>query len=159
MAKSYRVTPIVRAVNKVTGAFIRRGRGPEFTYVLTVVGRRSGVARSTLVDVMADGGQRWLVAPYGETNWVWNARAAGVATLSRDGRDEQVRLVELSPEERVPILRMYLRQVRIVRSYFDVTAGSPDDQLLAVAPAHPVFRIEPLASDELAVEKPEGSRA
>jgi deazaflavin-dependent oxidoreductase (nitroreductase family) len=143
MAKSYRITKTVRMVNKAAALSIRRGWGRDYTYLLTTTGRTSGLPRTNPVDVMADRGRRWLVAPYGETNWVKNARALGEATLSRDGVDETVRLVELPISERVPVLRMYLEHVRIVRPYFDVTTESSDEEFLVAAPGHPVFRIEP----------------
>jgi hypothetical protein len=54
-----------------------------------------------------------------------------------------VRLTELPVPERVRPLRIYLRRVTFVRPYFDVTADSSDEELLAIAPNHPVFRIEP----------------
>lgn len=140
MAKSYRVGPAARMVNRITSALVRRGRGPKLAHVLTVPGRRSRILRSNPVE----GGRRSLVAPYGETNWVRNVRAAGTATLSRGGRDERVRLIELPPREGVPVLRMYLRRVAFARRYVDVTPESSDEELLAVARTRPVFRIEPL---------------
>jgi deazaflavin-dependent oxidoreductase (nitroreductase family) len=132
-----------RAVNAVFSALARRGRGQSFTFVLTTRGRTSGQPRSNPVDVMEEGQERWLVAPYGVTNWVRNVRVSGGATLSRAGRDERVRLTELPVPERVRPLRIYLRRVTFVRPYFDVTADSSDEELLAIAPNHPVFRIEP----------------
>jgi deazaflavin-dependent oxidoreductase (nitroreductase family) len=146
MAKTYRVTPLTHAVNAVFARMARRGRGQPFTYVLTVRGRSSGVPRSNPVDVMTDGSQRWLVAPYGETNWVRNLRAAGRGRLSRAGQDEDFVATELPVEQRVPVLRTYLRDVPFVRPYFDVTADSSDEELLSIAPRHPVFRIEPTGS-------------
>lgn len=47
------------------------------TGILTVCGRRSGRRYSTPVQLVLGGGERWLVAPYGEREWVKNARAAG----------------------------------------------------------------------------------
>jgi deazaflavin-dependent oxidoreductase (nitroreductase family) len=132
-----------RAVNAVFSALARRGRGQSFTFVLTTRGRTSGQPRSNPVDVMEEGQERWLVAPYGVTNWVRNVRVSGGATLSRAGRHERVRLTELPVPERVRPLRIYLRRVTFVRPYFDVTADSSDEELLAIAPNHPVFRIEP----------------
>jgi deazaflavin-dependent oxidoreductase (nitroreductase family) len=145
VAKTYRVTPMTRAVNAVFASRARRGRGQDFTYVLTVRGRTTGTPRSNPVDVMEEGGRRWLVAPYGERNWTRNVRAAGEATIGRAGREERIRLTELPAPERVPVLRMYLERVSWVRKYFDVTAESPDEELLAIAPRHPVFEIETIA--------------
>ena len=84
-------------------------------------------------------GRRWLVAPYGVTNWVRNARAAGHVTLSRGRRSETLRVAELGADDSVPILRQYLREVPVTRPYFDVTPDSSDQQIAAEAPRHPVF--------------------
>jgi hypothetical protein len=56
----------------------------------TVEGRTSGRHFSTPVTLVVDGEERWLVAPYGERNWVKNARAAGSVELSRAGKSEKV---------------------------------------------------------------------
>jgi deazaflavin-dependent oxidoreductase (nitroreductase family) len=143
MARTYKVTPMKRAVNAVFARRALRGRGQEFTHVLTTRGRSSGEPRSVPVDVMVDGDRRYLVAPYGVTNWVRNVRVSGEGTLSRAGRDERVRLTELPVDERVGPLRIYLERVSFVRPYFDVSAESPDADLLAIAPKHPVFLVDP----------------
>jgi hypothetical protein len=84
-------------------------------------------------------GGRWLVAPYGEVAWVRNVRAAGEVELRRARTTERCLAREATAEEAVPVLRTYLRQVRIVRPYFDVTLSSPDAAFAAEAPRHPVF--------------------
>jgi hypothetical protein len=81
------------------------------------------------------------VAPYGEVSWVRNARAAGVVGLSRAGRSETVRAVELSPEEAAPVLRDYLRQVPIVRPFFEATPAAPVEAFVRESARHPVFRL------------------
>ena len=55
---------------------------------LTVVGRRAPGARKVPVIPVEVGGSRYLVAPYGESDWVRNLRAAGSGELSRKGRTE-----------------------------------------------------------------------
>ncbi len=54
------------------------------------------------VTLIEEEGQRWLVAPYGEANWVRNARVAGRVTLSRGGRSQPVSVTQLGPEENAP---------------------------------------------------------
>ena len=47
---------------------------------------------------------------------------------------------EATAEEAVPVLRSYLRQLRlVVGPYFNVTPSSPDAAFAAEAPRHPVF--------------------
>ena len=79
--------------------------------VLVVRGRKSGEPRSTPVNLLELDGERYLVAPRGNTQWVRNARAAGVAELRLGQRAEAVELVELPADQRVPVLRVYLDQV------------------------------------------------
>lgn len=78
---------------------------------------------------------------YGTVGWVHNARAAGRVTLTRGWRSPDVPVAEVSVEEAAPVLRQYLKKVRIVRPYFDVTVDSPLEDFAAVASQHPVFRI------------------
>jgi deazaflavin-dependent oxidoreductase (nitroreductase family) len=146
MAKRYRVGMGTRLVNAFMRRMVERGKGPSYVYIVSVPGRKTGVIRSNPIDVMDVGGRRNLVAPYGETNWVRNARAAGEVTLSRGGRAERFRVVEVDPDEAAPILRKYLQDVRVARPYFDVTADASDEQIAAEAKRHPVFRLEPIPS-------------
>jgi hypothetical protein len=94
------------------------------------------------VSIVAEGGQRWLVAPYGERNWVKNARAAGYVQLRRGRRDERLRVVELAPADAVPVLRRYYELAYVTRPFFDVNLSSPEKAWVAEAPRHPVFRLE-----------------
>ncbi|MFJ9030304.1 nitroreductase/quinone reductase family protein [Streptomyces sp. NPDC102274] len=144
MAKTYRVGTGTRAVNRVFQLMTRLGRGKSYRYILTVRGRKTGRALSNPVDVMESGGRRRLVAAYGVTNWVHNARVAGQVSISRGGTSETLRVVELGPKESVPVLRQYLREVPITRPYFDVTAESTDEEFAAEAVRHPVFSLAPL---------------
>jgi hypothetical protein len=93
---------------------------------------------------MAESGRRWLVAAYGVTNWVRNARAAGEVTLSRGCRSETIDVAEQGIAESVPVLRKYLREVPTTRPYFDATPDSTDEVLGAEVARHPVFEVLPL---------------
>jgi len=54
-------------------------------------------------------GERYLVAMLGEdANWVANVRAADGPAVLQHGRREAVRLEEVDPGIRAPILRRYL---------------------------------------------------
>ena len=141
MAKSFRMTGTRRVANRLMAAMVRLGLVPGPTYLLTVVGRKSGQSRTTPVTLVKSDGERWLVAPYGHVDWVHNARAAGRVTLRRGRRTETVDVRELGAEESAPVLRRYLRSVPIVRPYFDAGPKSPLADFVAEAPRHPVFRI------------------
>jgi deazaflavin-dependent oxidoreductase (nitroreductase family) len=141
MAERYRLSLWRRLLNQLVRTLLWVGLGPRRTYLLTVQGRRSGQPYSTPVTLVEEGGQRWLVAPYGEVSWVRNARAAGRVTLSRGQSSETVAIVEVGPEEAAPLLKHYITAVPITRPYFDVRPDSSLDAFVAEAPRHPVFRI------------------
>lgn len=68
MAKTYRVTPIVRLINRLMRVMIDFGVALKGTYMLTVKGRETGKLYSTPVLLIEDGSDRWLVSPYDEVN-------------------------------------------------------------------------------------------
>jgi deazaflavin-dependent oxidoreductase (nitroreductase family) len=141
MAATYRLTPARRAANRVVRLLLTLGLMPGPTYLLTVPGRRTGRPLSTPVTLVEEGGQRWLVAPYGEVPWVRNARAAGRVTLRRGRRAETVSLRALGAAEAAPVLQRYVTRVPITRPYFDVTPDSPLTAFEAEAARHPVFAL------------------
>ena len=140
--KPYRLSRGRRAINAIVRPLARLGLTGPRTYLLTVPGRSTGRLWSTPVSIVTEGEKRWLVAPYGDRNWVKNARAAGWVELRRGSRRERFVVEELAPEEAVPVLRDYYRRGRVTRPFFDVSLDSPDEEWLAQAPQHPVFRLD-----------------
>ena len=141
MSKQYQVNSMVRLVNRVMIRLNRWGIAAPNSYVLTVRGRKTGNAYSAPVLLVEEGGQRWLVAPYGEVSWVRNARAAGEVSLSRGSKSEKLKVCELGPQASAPILKEYITREGIVQPYFDVQPNSPLDAFIAEAPRHPVFQL------------------
>jgi deazaflavin-dependent oxidoreductase (nitroreductase family) len=141
--KPYRRSYWRRALNAVVRPLARAGLTGPRTHLLTVPGRKTGRRWSTPVSIVRNGDARWLVAPYGERNWVKNARAAGWVELRRGRRRERLRVDELPPDEAVPVLRRYYRQGLVTRPFFDVKFDSRAEEWLAEAPRHPVFRLRP----------------
>jgi deazaflavin-dependent oxidoreductase (nitroreductase family) len=139
--RPYRSSYWRRALNALVRPTARLGLAGPRTHVLTVVGRKTGKPWSTPVSIVKDGGERWLVAPYGDRNWVKNARAAGWVELRRGRRTERLGVEEVSPEDAVPVLRRYYRDTRVTRPFFDVSLDSSQQEWLAAAPSHPVFRL------------------
>lgn len=120
---------------------IRTGLLPRRWVVLEVPGRRSGRHIRIPLGMAKVRGRWFLVSMLGECNWVRNVRAAaGRATLLRR-RATEVRLTEVPPEDREPILREYLRHVPGGRPHFPVDDRGTVEQLAAVAAAHPVFAV------------------
>jgi len=94
---------------------------------------------STPISLVDWNGERFAVAPYGDRNWVTNARAAGWVEIRRGRRHERTEVEELSPRDAVPVLREYYRRGFVTRPFFDVSLASSDEAWLAEAPRHPVF--------------------
>ncbi|MDQ3866252.1 MAG: nitroreductase family deazaflavin-dependent oxidoreductase [Actinomycetota bacterium] len=141
MAARYRLTPPRRFLNAALRLALPLGVGPSNTYLLTVPGRRTGRRYTTPVTLVDAGGERWLVAPYGERSWVKNARAAGSVELRRGRSRERFEVAELAPEERARILRAYVECVPLVEKFFDAKRGAPVEAFAAEAARHPVFRL------------------
>jgi deazaflavin-dependent oxidoreductase (nitroreductase family) len=110
-------------------------------HILTVVGRKTSRSYSTPVLLVFLGGERWLVAPYGERAWVKNARAAGTVELTRARRTERVFVTEVDAETAAPVLREYLRTTPVTKPFFRAGRSAPLEAFAAEAPRHPVFRI------------------
>ncbi len=109
-------------------------RNPGGVATLTVPGRRSGLPRRVpVIPVMVDDTQ-YLVSAYGNSQWVRNLRASGVAELSRRGQATVVaRAVEVPVADRAPVITAYRNVAsRAVDSFF---TRMPDPR------DHPVFQL------------------
>lgn len=146
MAKSYHVGLGQRAANSVMRVLARCSLGPGYLHILSVKGRKSGIERAVPVDVMDLGGQRYLVAPYGEVNWVRNLRVAKTATLRRGRSVGIYDSVELDAAQAMPVIRQYVSSVPVTKHYWDIDATSSDDDVRAEARSHPVFRLNQRSS-------------
>jgi hypothetical protein len=75
---------------------------------------------------------------------VRNLRAAGTGELRVGRRTEVFHGRELSDEEKVPVLRAFLRRKFEVGAFFDgVGPDSSDAEIRAIARKHPAFEILP----------------
>lgn len=135
---------LTRRVANPLVAFVtgRLGRSLRGSRVLAVRGRTSGEWRTTPVNPLDLAGQRYLVAPRGETDWVRNLRASGGGELRLGARAEPFRAEELADAAKPPILRAYLERWKSETGvFFGVPADAPDADLVRIAPNHPIFRI------------------
>jgi len=143
MAKTYRVTFLVRLGNLLATTMASIGLKIGPIQLLTVRGRKSGQPRTTPVAVVEQHGKRYLVAAYGEVNWVRNLRDAGEATLTLGRQKEAIRARELTPEEAAPILKTTLGGGgSFTRDYFDLTREASLQDFEREAVRHPVFLIQ-----------------
>jgi len=138
---TYRNRPLRRLLNILVRPLARLGLAGKRTHVLTVPGRKSGKRYSTPVSLVFLDGERWLVAPYGEREWVKNARAASSVELTRARKTERVRIEEVGPEQAAPVLRAYLRSTPVTAPFFDAKRSSPLEKFAEEADRHPVFRL------------------
>ena len=131
-----------KIMNPFVLVMMRVGLSVWGSRILEVRGRQSGMSRRTPVNLLDIEGRQYLVSPRGDTQWVRNARADGgrLALILGPRRDERI-AQELSDSEKSPILRAYLRKWKMeVGIFFDgVTADSEEEDMLRIAPDHPVF--------------------
>jgi deazaflavin-dependent oxidoreductase (nitroreductase family) len=145
MAPHYRAPGwFTRTIFNPTVAFLtRRGVSVLGSRVLAVRGRTSGEWRTTPVNLLEYEGTRYLVAPRGEAQWVRNLRVAGTGQLRVGKKVEDFRARELGDDEKVPMLRAYLKRWKVeVGVFFEgVGPDSTDDELRTIAPRHPAFEV------------------
>jgi hypothetical protein len=92
----------------------------------------SGNRRTSLITPREFEGGRYLVSGGGESRWVRGLRATGEAELKLGRRTEEITVVELDDEEKLPVLRWY--------ATCEIEAeGKSDKDLLKL----PVFKIDP----------------
>jgi deazaflavin-dependent oxidoreductase (nitroreductase family) len=146
MAEKFYARPsgFTKATNGFMGWLGAHGIGPKKTVRLEMKGRKSGVVRAAAVNVVTHEGQRYLVAPRGETEWVRNARAAAGEAVIRRGKVEPVTLSEVPVSERAPIIQTYLRANALeTKREFGIDPKAPLEEFEKIADKHPVFRITP----------------
>jgi deazaflavin-dependent oxidoreductase (nitroreductase family) len=136
-----------RVFNPLVRFATRHGVSLMGSRVLSVAGRRSGVPRSTVVNLLALDDARFLVSPRGHTQWARNLRAAETAELRVGRRVDVITARELPDGDKLPVLREYLRRWgwEVGQFFEGIDAGSSDAELAAVAPDFPVFAVRAAA--------------
>ncbi len=132
-----------RASRRLVQGLTGKGISLFGSRILYVRGRKSGEWRSVPVNVLTYEGERYLVAPRGNTQWVRNMRVAGGGRLRLGRRYEDFTATELADADRPAVLRAYLKRWKFeVGMFFDgVGPDASDEKLLEIAPGYPVFRI------------------
>lgn len=147
-ARSSHVPWYVPIFNPIARFLLATGVPMGPNALVTIRGRKSGLPRTTPLTVIEVGGRRWLMAPYGEVNWVRNLRVAGRATITVGRRKEEVTVIELDSSQAVAFFRDTLgprvSQTRvgswIVRNIDKVDIDNP----MEAAQGRPVFELHPL---------------
>lgn len=102
--------------------------------ILDVKGRHSGRLQSIPINVLHHDGERYLVAPRGETDWARNVRAAESARLRTRRNVEEIRLVELDTDAKPELITAYRKLWDRPTKVQWMALPDPAD--------HPIFRIE-----------------
>ena len=133
---------VARLLDRGSAMVCALGVAPDYMVTLEVPGRRTGrIVHLPLVMVVVDG-ERYLVSMLGEdVNWVRNVKAADGRVTLRHGRSEDVRLEEVAPEHRAPVLKAYLRQAPRAGAHMPVGKDAPLAEFERVSPRFPVFRV------------------
>ena len=133
----------INVFNRVVAALTQLGVSVYGSRVLEVKGRKSGQWRSTPVNLLRYEGGDYLVAPRGHTQWVRNLRASGEGRLRVGRRIEPFSAVELTDDEKPPLLRAYLKKWKFEVGVFFAGVGpeSSEEELRRIAPDHPAFRL------------------
>src|SRR5256884_4847628 len=122
--------------NRIVAALTRLGISLLGSRVLEVRGRTSGLPRRTPVNLLELDGERYLVAPRGDTQWARNLRVSAEGRLLVGWRSERFVATELPDEEKPPLLRAYLKRWAFeVAVFFDgVGPRSSEAELRRIAP-------------------------
>jgi deazaflavin-dependent oxidoreductase (nitroreductase family) len=130
--------------NRIVSMLTRLGISVWGSRVLEVRGRKTGAPHRTPVNILTLDTGRYLVAPRGQTQWVRNLRAAGEGRLLLGRSAENFLATEVPDEGKEPVLRAYLKRWTWEVGVFfaGVDSNSTSLELQAIAPNHPVFRIE-----------------
>ncbi|MFD6157585.1 nitroreductase family deazaflavin-dependent oxidoreductase [Nocardia sp. NPDC060256] len=144
-ADSYR--RLTNTINKVIVGLQRRGVAFGPMQLLTVPGRRTGQPRTFPIAVNKLGDGRYIFQAFPKAAWVANARAADTVTLTRGRKSSTARLVEVSVDERRPLLRELVESSPASVGNRFVTTGLAEaatpDGIAAAAHRIAVFRVEP----------------
>jgi len=137
-----RPNKFARIQNRTTALAFAAGILPKRAAALEVRGRRSDRTISFPVAIADLDGERYLVSMLGnDVNWVRNLKAAHGQAVLRHGRRENVRLAEVDPGLRAPILRSYLQVAPGARAHIPVDKRAPLSEFGRIAARYPVFRV------------------
>ncbi|WP_280338989.1 nitroreductase/quinone reductase family protein [Nocardia neocaledoniensis] len=139
-----RPTGLDPIMNKIANLLPKLGISVAGSRLLAVRGRKSGEWRTAMVNVLtAADGSRYLVAPRGHTQWVRNLRVAGDGELRLGRKVETFTATEVPDAAKVPLLRLYLEKWgwEVGKFFEGVDKNADDEQLAAIAPGFPVFRL------------------
>jgi deazaflavin-dependent oxidoreductase (nitroreductase family) len=134
---------VVQLANSMIRWLADMGISIAGTQALRVRGRKSGKVRAVVINLLTVDGVDYVVSPRGNTQWARNVRAAGVVEVGSRWNRREAPVTEVGDADKPELLRRYLqRWYGQVKNYVNgLTPDSSDEELLAGAPAIPVFRL------------------
>ena len=143
-----------KVLNPITTTLMRLGVRPDPRMaLLTIRGRNTGRDRTVPMGVFARDGRKYIVAAFGEVNWVLNLRAAGAATITQGKRTARYAAEQVQGEEAALVLRDCLAAYLpsplagpMLRQRIAVNADAPLDVLAVEARRTPVFRLTEMSA-------------
>jgi deazaflavin-dependent oxidoreductase (nitroreductase family) len=116
--------------------------------LLTIRGRKTGLDRSVPIGVFEHAGHKYIVAAFGEVNWVLNLHAVGTVTLTQGKRKTSYAAEHVQGEEAALVLRECLAAYLpnplagpMLRQRISLAADAQLEMLAVEALRTPVFRL------------------
>ena len=117
---------VVRTFDPILRWLLQLGLPLGPNTLLTVVGRKTAIPRTSAVALVEIDGRLWIQSAYGEVNWVRNLRRARDATIRIRGEDVAVDARELTISEAeafyretlLPYVRRQPLPIRLVGQIF-----------------------------------------
>ena len=143
-----------KVLNPITTTLMRLGVRPDPRMaLLTIRGRKTGRDRTVPMGVFDRDGRKYIVAAFGEVNWVLNLRAAGAVTITQGKRSARYAAEQVHGEEAALVLRDCLAAYLpsplagpMLRQRMAVNADAPLDALALEARRTPVFRLTEMSA-------------
>jgi hypothetical protein len=141
--RDWRPTRLGRAWSRIMAWVAGLGVAPDVLLTLRVRDPDTDRLSSIVLVVGMHQGQRYLVSMLGDASrWVRNVRIANGRAWIKEGRLRPVRLVEIPPEQRAPILKAWCQVATSGRRHLPVAPDAPISAFEAITADYPVFRID-----------------
>ena len=143
-----------KVLNPITSTLMRLGVRPDPRMALmTIRGRKTGRDRTVPMGVFDRNGRKYIVAAFGEVNWVLNLSAAGAATITQGNHRATYAAEQVQGEEAALVLRDCLAAYLpsplagpMLRQRIAIDADAPLDVLAVEARRTPVFRLTEMSA-------------
>jgi deazaflavin-dependent oxidoreductase (nitroreductase family) len=140
--------------NPITTTLMRFGLRPDPRMaLLTIRGRKTGRDRTIPIGIFDRGGRKYIVAAFGEVNWVRNLRVAATVTLTQGNYTATYIAEQVQGEEAALVLRDCLAAYLpsplagpMLRQRIDLDADASLDTLAMEARRTPVFRLTDIST-------------